>query len=132
MTNEEYVQEWLNKAEKDIKTVEIMKEFEDLTEIICFHCQQAVEKYLKALLIKNNEEITKTHNIDYLLNKCLQFDKEFEKYLGTALSEYAVDTRYPDIRYIPTKEETEEAIQLMTNIIELVKKCIQEPEDLEE
>jgi len=124
MTNDEYVQEWINKADKDIKTVEIMKEFEDLTEIICFHCQQAVEKYLKALLIKNDYEIIKTNNIDYLLNKCLQVNEEFEKYLGTALSEYAVDTRYPDVRYIPTREETEEAIQLMEDIVELVKKCI--------
>ena len=124
MTNDEYVQEWISKANKDIRTVEIMKEFEDLTEIICFHCQQAVEKYLKALLIKNDYEITKTHNIDYLLNKCLQVNEEFEKYLGTALSEYAVDTRYPDVRYIPTREETEEAIELMKDIVELVKKCI--------
>ena len=51
MTDVEYIKEWISKAEKDIKTVEIMKEVEDITEIVCFHCQQAVEKYLKALLI---------------------------------------------------------------------------------
>ena len=113
MTNEEYIQEWINKAQKDIKTVEIMKEYEDMTEIICFHCQQAVEKYLKALLIKNGEEITKTHNIDYLLNKCIKYNNEFEEFLGTPLSEYAVDTRYHDVRYIPSKEETEEAINIV-------------------
>lgn len=123
MTNEEYIQEWINKAQKDIKTVEIMKEYEDMAEIICFHCQQAVEKYLKALLIKNDEEITKTHNIDYLLNKCIKYNNEFAEFLGTPLSEYAVDTRYPDIRYIPSKEEMEEAIKYMNDIISIVNRC---------
>lgn len=124
MTNEEYVQDWINKAEKDIKTVEIMREYNDLTEIICFHCQQAVEKYLKALLIKNDEDITKTHNIDFLLNKCFKYNNKFEDFLGTALSEYAVDTRYPDIRYIPSKEEMEDAISQMKEIIKIVKGCM--------
>lgn len=124
MTNEEYIQEWINKAQKDIRTVEIMQEYEDMTEIICFHCQQAVEKYLKALLIKNDEEITKTHNIDYLLNKCIQYNEKFIDFLGTSLSEYAVDTRYPDVRYIPSKEEMEEAIKQMKSIIDLVNECI--------
>lgn len=113
--------EWTIKADKDIKTVEIMKDIGDVTEIVCFHCQQAVEKYLKALLIKNNKEVTKTHNIDFLLQQCIEINSIFEEYIGNSLSEYAVDTRYPDIRYIPTQEETEEAIQLMNNIIKEVK-----------
>ncbi len=125
MTDEEYIEDWINKAEKDIKTVEIMKEYNDLTEIICFHCQQAVEKYLKALLIKNDEDITKTHNIDFLLNKCIKYSDKFGRFLGTELSEYAVDTRYPDVRYIPSKEEMEDAITQMKEIVEIVKECMQ-------
>lgn len=103
MTNEEYIQEWITKADKDIKTVEIMKDIDDVTEIVCFHCQQAVEKYLKALLIKNDIEFSKTHNIDFLLKLCIDINPDFEKFMGNSLSEYAVDTRYPDIRYIPTE-----------------------------
>ena len=47
MTNDEYIREWIAKADKDIKTVEIMRDIKDVTEIVCFHCQQATEKYLK-------------------------------------------------------------------------------------
>lgn len=43
--------------------MEKLEKEEDITEIVCFHCQQAVEKYLKALLLSNNEDIQKTHNI---------------------------------------------------------------------
>lgn len=124
MSNEQYIKEWIDKANKDIKAVEKLKDELDITEIVCFHCQQAVEKYLKALLIYNGEDIQKTHNIDFLLNKCKIYNTEFEKYIGNSLSDYAVDLRYPDTQYIPTTEETEEAIKLMNQIIEIVKQMI--------
>lgn len=124
MSDEQYIKEWIDKANKDMKAVEKLKTERDITEIVCFHCQQAVEKYLKALLIYNGENIQKTHNIDFLLNKCKAYNKDFERYIGNSLSDYAVDLRYPDTRYIPTIEETEEAINLMNEIIDIVKKMI--------
>lgn len=124
MTDDEYIKDWIAKADKDIKTVEIMKDIDDVTEIVCFHCQQAVEKYLKTLLIANDIEFSKTHNIDFLLKQCMKINLDFEEFIGNSLSEYAVDTRYPDVRYIPTKDEMEEAIELMHNIIELVNKTL--------
>ena len=124
MSDEQYIKEWVDKANKDIKAVEKLRNEQDITEIVCFHCQQAVEKYLKALLIYNGEDIQKTHNIDFLLNKCKTYNPEFEEYIGNSLSDYAVDLRYPDTQYIPTIDETEEAINLMYKIIEIVKKMI--------
>lgn len=126
MTDEEYVKEWISKAEKDIKTVETMKKVEDVTEIVCFHCQQAVEKYLKALLIAHDIEFPKTHNIDFLLKQSMNINSSFEKFMGNSLSEYAVDMRYPDIRYIPTEDEMNEAIDLMYTIINFVKKIMKQ------
>ena len=79
MTNDEYIKEWLTKADKDIKTVEIMKDIDDVTEIVCFHCQQAVEKYLKTLLLANDIEFSKTHNIDFLLKQCMEINPDFEE-----------------------------------------------------
>lgn len=54
----------------------------------------------------------------------MQYNEKFIDFLGTSLSEYAVDTRYPDVRYIPSKEEMEEAINQMKSIIDLVNECI--------
>ena len=51
----------------------------------------------------------------------MEINSVFEEYIGNPLSEYAVDTRYPDIRYIPSKEEMEEAIILMNKIIKEVQ-----------
>ncbi len=106
-----------------MKTINIMKKYEDVTEIVCFHCQQAVEKYLKAFLIyKKVEIVPKTHNIDLLLNLCAKFDKDFIIYTGTELTTYAVDLRYPDVLYIPNKEEMNEAIKITNEIIGLCNK----------
>jgi len=46
--------EWLIKASSDLKIVEHelnLPEEEIVKDAVCFHCQQAVEKYLKAFLI---------------------------------------------------------------------------------
>lgn len=74
--------------------------------ILCFHCQQAVEKFLKAFLIFNGIEIKKTHNIEYLLSECIDFDSEFSIIDPKNLSDFGVDARYPGDMYIPSEEET--------------------------
>ena len=41
---------------------------EPLREALAFHCQQAAERYLKALLVRHGIEFRKTHNIGELLD----------------------------------------------------------------
>jgi HEPN domain-containing protein len=43
----------------------------------CFHCQQAVEKSLKAFLCYMGKDIEKTHSITFLLSECSFFDPVF-------------------------------------------------------
>lgn len=48
---EEIILRWLTKADNDLKAVKQLLTFDDvLADILSFHCQQAVEKYLKAYL----------------------------------------------------------------------------------
>ncbi len=66
-------------------------------EIICYHCQQSAEKYLKGYLVLNNHEVVKTHDLVMLNKLCCNYDREFEKLdeecLG--LTDYSVNVRYP-------------------------------------
>ena len=42
------IKEWFHKAEHDIAVVELSIENEaTFTDVMCFHCHQAVEKYLE-------------------------------------------------------------------------------------
>lgn len=106
------VGQWLVKADNDLKTAEYgLTAAEPTTDTICFHCQQAVEKYLKMYLVSKGDEPVITHNISILVAKCAQYDPDFIE-LGRFdfLTSYAVSLRYPDDFYMPELEEAQEAL----------------------
>lgn len=121
---DEYLKEWLNKAEKDIKAAEHELNYgeEAITEDVCFHAQQAVEKYLKAFLLFKGRGFERTHNLYRLKDLCCSIDPDFcEIDLGN-LSFYAVKIRYPEEFYEPTLEEAQEAYKIALFIREFVRK----------
>jgi HEPN domain-containing protein len=66
-----FVEEWLLKAERDIISAQRLLEIEPMIlDNACFHCQQAVEKSLKAFLCYKEIEIVRTHDIYFLLGQC--------------------------------------------------------------
>ena len=111
----------LKKADSDLKDAKILyNNNESSTEGICFHCQQAIEKYLKCYLIYNNNKIKKTHNISELLGCCKKIDKSFnnlEKLNIDDMTNYAVVIRYTDDIELD-KEDAKEAI-LITEKVKL-------------
>ncbi|WP_456475591.1 HEPN domain-containing protein [Candidatus Pyrohabitans sp.] len=120
---DDYVKKWLIKAVKDLKVAEneIKVSPDDLvTEAICFHAQQAVEKFLKAYLINKNVEFKKTHNLEFLLDLCAKIDRDFENIDVGDLSFYAVEIRYPDEFYVPTFDEAKECLKITRNVKEFV------------
>jgi HEPN domain-containing protein len=91
---------WIDSAEQDLKTVEILlQNIEAPPGIICFHCQLAAEKYLKAFLVDRDIEFQRTHDLLLLLEKyILKIDKSFAalKESAVSLTEFAISTRYPE------------------------------------
>lgn len=116
-------QEWLNKAYKDLIVAKReIKSENTVYDAVCFHSQQAVEKYLKALLQENEVYFEKTHDLDLLLEKCKDFIPEIiqlkEKIIE--LSSYAVEVRYPGVE--ATKEEAEDSLATAVQVEKIVKK----------
>ncbi len=65
---ERIISQWLEKAEQDLKAAEALASGETFLYFpACFHAQQAVEKFLKALLTDLQVEFPKTHSIEYLI-----------------------------------------------------------------
>jgi HEPN domain-containing protein len=66
----------------------------------CFHCQQAAEKYLKALLQELGVVAPRTHDLEDLVDVLLPFDATLAPLRRTArsLTPYAVNIRYPGDR----------------------------------
>jgi len=130
---ENVIKKWIQKAEVDIKTAKILIESEDPpTESICFHVQQAVEKFLKAYLTYMDIRAGKTHDIVALLEMCIEKDKEFKNLdtekLGN-LTFYAVDVRYPETLYTPSLEEAQETLELAEKVKSFVLKKLGKDQD---
>jgi HEPN domain-containing protein len=64
---------------------------------VCFHCQQAAEKYLKALLQERGMTVLRTHNLADLHRLLLARDPSLRavRHGLKTLTRYAVDYRYP-------------------------------------
>ena len=118
-TKKEFIDSWIGKAEKDLLTAKHELSFPDaVTESVCFHCQQATEKFLKAYLIFLGISFTKTHEIGELITKCENKDKEISalKEEADKLTDYAIAVRYPEEPFEPTLREANEAFETATGM----------------
>jgi HEPN domain-containing protein len=92
------VQEWLTKADEDLSFAETtLLEGNTFFAQICFHFQQAAEKYLKAFIIAAGMEFEKVHNLVYLLKICRKIEPSLENLFEECelLNASYIDTRYP-------------------------------------
>jgi HEPN domain-containing protein len=95
------LREWIEKAEADLEAAERLTpdvaSSARLREIVAFHCQQTVEKYLKVLLTFYQVEFPKTHEIKRLLALVNRANPEAADALSGAkwLGPFGVDIRYP-------------------------------------
>ncbi len=107
-------------ADGDLKTAEDELNMPDsFTNTICFHSQQCVEKYLKAYLSFVGRSSGKTHDIAELIELCKENDEEFDnlyKINANKLTKYAVEVRYPDEFYIPSKEEAKNSVEIAKKV----------------
>jgi len=90
--------EWVVKAEADWACASrLLKERNDwATDVTCFHAQQCVEKYLKALLVLNRTDFPKTHDIRRLVEMLpASMRPDLSKAEQDTLTPYATVTRYP-------------------------------------
>jgi HEPN domain-containing protein len=94
----EEVKEWLRLADDDLDSARILnKSVRKHYAIICYHCAQAVEKYLKGYLVYNEIIPKKTHDLLFLNNLCIELDKDFEEIITECgyVNRFAKDIRYP-------------------------------------
>ena len=108
------VRQWLDKANEDLDTaVLLLRENGRFRGIIAFHAQQAVEKCLKAFLVRHQIEFPKTHDIGRLLERLASVDPIMAATLADAdsLTPYGVEVRYPSDAPELLPGEEEDAVQ---------------------
>jgi len=125
MVDKQIIKEWLAEADEDFNFASVsLKEHDRFYSRICFHFQQAAEKYLKAFIIANELGLKKIHNLRILLETCQKKDKEFQKLKESCLflNAFYIDTRYPAFWPVgKTRTEAEKAKKAAQKIGNFVK-----------
>lgn len=88
--------EWVKQAKADLTAAEMLQTFDDYpVAILAFHCQQAVEKSLKAFLTARNIPFLFRHDLAYLLDLCIEVEASFAELESeiAGLTPYAVEGR---------------------------------------
>ncbi|MFC1522081.1 HEPN domain-containing protein [Elusimicrobiota bacterium] len=124
----DYAREWVRKAEADRvaakRALKDSRKRKDQAEIACFHAQQCVEKYLKALLSWHGYATPKIHDLLALaqtLKKAKYPVTRAEKDLRM-LNQYAVEIRYPGSSATPA--QAGQAVRAMEKTVHLVSSKI--------
>lgn len=115
MSEKDLIEEWIRKGDHDLGMADLALQHKpEFADSICFHCQQAVEKYLKAYLVFLDIKFEKKHNLIYLLD-LIDDEHEVDDAMYTMLEQledYAVEVRYPDERFDPTLEDAKNAYEI--------------------
>ena len=105
--------EWVAKAEGDWNAARQLNRVrkDPNYDSVCFHCQQSVEKYLKARLVEAGNNFPKTHDLIKLLGLAVQVEPEWVALhpLVATLNPYAIGYRYPGLT--ATKADAKAALK---------------------
>jgi HEPN domain-containing protein len=119
-------QEWIEKAEGDYHTAlrERRVRRRPNHDAVCFHAQQCIEKYLKALLTEHEMSFPKIHDLVKIGEMCFQITPELKAVEADfdLLSRYAIAFRYPGEQAAP--EEAKAAVQALEKVRKLIKKSL--------
>lgn len=119
--------QWLAKARNDLLDADNnLAAARAPCDMVCFHCQQAAEKALKAFLAAKGVPPPRTHDLLLLLEMIVPLapDAEGLRECLVILTPYSVATRYPDDNGLDTPDlaDAKEARQNTEQVLEWLAK----------
>src|ERR1035438_6081744 len=116
----ETVRAWVRKAESDFRNAEHtlkMSPEECPFDTVCFHAQQVVEKYIKALLASNDIHFRKIHDIgDLVVLLPSSLKPPIDTKERDILTGYVTTGRYPGLSVDPGAEEARESMAIACRV----------------
>ena len=110
--------EWVRCAEEDFDVAQALlrRRTKTAANSIGFHCQQCVEKYLKARLEEAGRPVPRTHDLVALLQLLLTLEPLWAPFAPALrrLNDYAVKFRYPG--HTATRVDARQALRACRSI----------------
>ncbi len=118
----EIVREWAVMAAEDLAAARrLLRGRPPLPQVASFHCQQAVEKALKAFLEFRETRPPKTHALGELLDIAETLQPDFSQLRDAQwLTHFAVNARYPGFEPRPTAARAREALEAAEDAVRFV------------
>lgn len=120
---------WVEKAEHDLiaATHNLDMVPEGLADIVCFHCQQCVEKYLKGILVLHEIAFPRTHDLRVLLElACRNTELDLVPEQVLPLNRYSIEGRYPGDWDPITQTEATNAVEMARRIRDKIRALLPE------
>ncbi len=114
---------WLARADNDLLNIENNLAASRVPwDTICFHAQQAAEKFLKAFLVYHSQPVPRTHDLVALLAQCAGIEPALASLESNCrrLGVYSTAGRYPDDLYQPTEDDARETAAIARQIRERI------------
>ena len=125
----EDAREWISRARSDLALAQARPEGVYL-EDLCFHAQQAAEKAIKALLIRNGIQFPYVHDLAALLTRLERATGDLPDSIRQAerLTQFAVEARYPGTAPPVGEEKYQEAVKLADEVVRWAEKQLKSAE----
>ncbi len=114
--------EWLGKAEGDYQVAEWqIQTSKPVPDVICFLCQQAVEKYLKAWLTEQSTTFPRTHDLEMLAKLAFTSLPGIATMLHDLryLTTFGVEVRYPGTS--ASLDDARQAVRTASAVRDLIR-----------
>lgn len=122
-TDSKHYFDWLYCACADLMAAEMLIKDKRLYNVAAFHCQQCIEKALKAYLLFRNRRLFDGHNLTWLCKQAALTDGSFTVWLekSTLLNRFYIETRYPaDIMLEIGGEEITEILGAASEMLDFI------------
>lgn len=119
--------DWKAKADGDLRSARTLLDLEPPeTDAVAFHCQQAAEKYLKALLVAVGVEPPRTHDLGVLRELASDKFPEIAELQDACeyLTPFAVQTCYPLFEPPISAADASEAMSKSEAICDAIQKLV--------
>ena len=117
--------EWFERGNHDIETAQLLYDAQGYTDVIAYHLQQTIEKYLKGYLVFRGQRPPRTHELDVLLNLVSKFGADlYAPFIGLCekATRYYFEERYPPgapVEY--SREEVKVDLDLTWNFVRTIR-----------
>ncbi len=120
---------WFAIAKDDVSAAKVLLTSEHFS-LATYYCQQATEKALKGYLVFKKQEILATHDLTKLVRLCIEFDRNFEEFIGAAdyINPFATECGYPVEFDIVERDTAEQAVKHAQKILAFVLKKVSAPD----